>query len=85
MSGQNEISDGAYVGSMQSGRYDGLGVYKYPDGTRYEGNFKNGLFHGTGKFVFANGVYEGTFKNGKVGCNLIQPPNPQFLSPQATV
>ena len=37
----------------------------YPDGSRYEGNFKDGIYHGQGTFYWANGdKYEGEFKDG---------------------
>ncbi|KAJ8601283.1 hypothetical protein CTAYLR_007743 [Chrysophaeum taylorii] len=55
----------SYDGPLVFGRYEGQGVYRYPDGTRYEGAFKNGAFHGPGKLVFENGVFEGVFKNGR--------------------
>lgn len=38
----------------------------YPDGARYEGQFKDGLFHGWGKMSQANGdVYMGEWQNDK--------------------
>ncbi len=37
-----------------------------PDGAVYEGEFKDGLFHGEGKLTWPNGdVYEGEFENGR--------------------
>jgi hypothetical protein len=46
--------------SLKTNRKDGLGVQLYPDGARYEGTFKDGLFHGWGKMSQANGdVYMG--------------------------
>ena len=57
--------DTNYVGPMESGRYEGEGVYTYPDGTRFEGSFHNGAFHGKGKMIFANGVFNGVFRDGK--------------------
>ncbi|MBP7184179.1 MAG: caspase family protein [Saprospiraceae bacterium] len=61
-------SDGA---SVQSGCLDGdckngLGTYAYPDGSKYEGNFKNGNIEGEGKWYYPNGVkYYGSFMNGQ--------------------
>ena len=34
-------------------------------GIKYVGQFQNGMFHGKGTLIFANGVYNGVFKNGK--------------------
>lgn len=42
---------------------DGIGIFAYPDGSKYEGSFKNGKFEGQGVFWFANGdKYTGEFK-----------------------
>ncbi|XP_076315445.1 MORN repeat-containing protein 5-like [Tachypleus tridentatus] len=30
---------------------DGKGTYILPTGTRYEGSFENGMFHGNGKII----------------------------------
>lgn len=44
---------------------NGNGTYTFPDGKRYEGEFKDGKFHGHGILTFPNGKrYEGEFKNG---------------------
>lgn len=43
--------------------HDELGIFNYGDGTRYLGEFKNGLPYGTGRCEFSNGdVYEGEWK-----------------------
>jgi len=43
--------------------HDELGIYKYGDGTRYIGEFKNGMPEGLGRCEFANGdIYEGGWK-----------------------
>ncbi len=49
---------------------DGQGIYAYPDGSKYEGQFNKGKIHGWGTFYYNNGdKYVGTFKenvaNGK--------------------
>lgn len=44
---------------------DGLGTYGYPDGSKYEGFFKNGQPHGDGVFSYLNGdIYKGSFLFG---------------------
>lgn len=45
---------------------DGKGLYKWPDGGEYYGDYKNNIKEGLGKFKWANGkIYEGPFKDGK--------------------
>lgn len=34
---------------------DGLGIQEWPDGSRYEGEFENGLKHGVGFYSWPNG------------------------------
>ena len=38
----------SYEGGTEAGRMEGEGIYKYEDGTKYVGKFKNGAFHGEG-------------------------------------
>lgn len=53
---------GAIFGDCQNG----YGVYKFADGSRYEGHFKNGLYDGEGIYTWPSGlVYAGTWVNGK--------------------
>ncbi len=41
------------------------GLVQLPDGSVYEGEYKNGMFHGDGKLIWSNGdVYTGEFKDG---------------------
>ncbi len=40
-------------------------MLELPDGSRYEGEFKNGEFHGVGTLFFPEGKVEGTWANGK--------------------
>lgn len=44
-------------GGAQSGneKRQGPGVQEWPDGSRYEGEFLNGLKHGKGKYTWKNG------------------------------
>jgi len=47
------------------GRMDGHGEFLYPDGTRYVGEFANGMFHGKGKMITKDGVYASTWARGR--------------------
>lgn len=43
---------------------DGLGVQLWPDGSKYEGMWKDDRCHGKGRMTHANGdVYQGEWKN----------------------
>jgi len=45
---------------------DGFGVYKYSDGERYEGEWKDDNWHGRGKLTSADGrVREGNWLDHK--------------------
>ena len=52
--------------SLKGNKKDGLGIQLYPDGAKYEGMFRDGLFQGRGKMSQANGdVYLGYWNNDK--------------------
>ena len=54
------IQSGCLSGDCKTGG----GIFAYPDGSKYEGNFVNGKFAGNGTFYFANGdQYVGAFKD----------------------
>ncbi|KAF7285010.1 hypothetical protein GWI33_012326 [Rhynchophorus ferrugineus] len=55
-----------YVGSWSNGgKMHGEGHLLFPDGTRYDGYFQNGLFNGLGVLSFVDGSrYEGEFYQG---------------------
>lgn len=45
---------------------NGYGKYTFPHGVVYEGEIKNGEFHGKGKLTYPKGQsIKGTFKNGE--------------------
>lgn len=45
---------------------DGYGVYTYPDGRCYKGQWKNGKQHGEGLFISPEGIQrKGEWKLGK--------------------
>ena len=56
---------GQYTGYVNAaGKPDGWGKVVFDNGSRYEGNFKNGLRDSTGTFTFKDGsVFTGTFKD----------------------
>ena len=44
---------------------NGYGTYTWPDGSKYVGEFKLGLFHGQGTLTYTDGrQYVGEFKDG---------------------
>ena len=46
---------------------DGKGVQNWPDGGRYDGEWKDNKAHGKGKFWYMDGdIYEGEWKDDKV-------------------
>ena len=45
---------------------EGKGLFKWPDGNEYEGNYVKGIREGFGKFTWSNGnSFKGVFKKGK--------------------
>ena len=62
MTQSNGIS---YEGSFVDDLYEGYGVYKWPDGSIYKGNYKGGKFHGQGVWTGSIGrSYEGEYVEG---------------------
>ena len=59
----SEISE-VYNGNCKDGFAHGKGIARGID--IYQGRFKKGLPHGTGKYIWKDGsYYEGSWKNGK--------------------
>lgn len=60
-----DFSDGSYEGQInRSGLKDEYGIYRWIDGSIYEGGYKEDLRHGKGRFLWANGEsYEGDYLN----------------------
>ena len=53
------------AGCLSGQCYNGRGVFAYIDGSRYEGQFRNGKPNGQGAFYYPNGdQYSGEFSNG---------------------
>ena len=52
-------------GCLEGNCEDGKGLYAYPDGSKYEGEFQNSKPDGEGILTYASGdYYRGYFKNG---------------------
>ena len=60
------FSDGFYCGKINAHKMrHGKGLFKYPAGDTYIGEWKDDIFHGQGIYIFREGqVYDGTLKNG---------------------
>ena len=57
------FADGNYLGSVdKNGKKIGKGIYRWKDGSRYEGNFDDDVRSGKGRFLWSNGeTYEGDY------------------------
>tara|TARA_A100001015_G_scaffold163950_1_gene182244 strand:- start:632 stop:1375 length:744 start_codon:yes stop_codon:yes gene_type:complete len=61
-----EYTGSAHTGETESGRFEGEGVFKFPNGSEYVGSFKDGMFHGEGKIIVPGcGEYKATWQNGR--------------------
>ncbi|XP_019120648.2 alsin isoform X2 [Larimichthys crocea] len=66
------LKEATYEGRWLTGKPNGRGVLKWPDGRIYTGAFKNGLEDGFGEFVAPNKTlnkndhYQGHWKDGKM-------------------
>lgn len=62
-----DFSDGTYEGEInKNGEKHGKGIYRWSDGSTYEGGYQNDLRHGNGRFLWGNGEsYEGKYLNDK--------------------
>jgi len=54
-----------YTGTLKSGKFYGYGKIAFADGTRYEGGFFDGRFHGVGFFYSDEWSFEGVFEHGE--------------------
>jgi len=51
---------------------DGFTFKVFPDGSRYEGQWKDGLKHGRGRFIYPDGdIYDGEWLEGKRMANAL--------------
>lgn len=62
----SRLTHSYYQGEMMRGRAEGFGrLFDVHNQLKYEGMWKDGLFHGKGTFYYDNGnVYEGSFSKG---------------------
>jgi preprotein translocase subunit SecB len=51
------------VGELQDSKRSGFGTHVYADGSKYEGEFKDGMHNGVGIFTSDGSTYEGEFKD----------------------
>ena len=64
--GKNKEYRGQWTKDRHKPVWEGLGTLKFADGSRYQGQAKNGLFNGVGRMTHANGdIYQGHWKDGK--------------------
>jgi hypothetical protein len=54
------------TGCIKGDCKNGAGITVFLNGSRFEGEFKNGNIHGQGRFIYADGsIYTGGFKDGR--------------------
>lgn len=73
-----EFSDGSYEGKVNNdGQKHGFGIYRWKDGSIFEGDYANDLRHGNGRFLWANGEsYAGDYlKDERTGKGIYQWPD----------
>jgi len=60
-----DFADGSYTGTLdKSGKKNGKGIYRWNNGSIYDGEYRNDLRHGKGRFMWANGEsYIGDYRN----------------------
>lgn len=62
--GENNEDSNIQTGCISGDCEDGNGVFAYADGSKFDGDFKNGELNGQGTWYFPNGdKYVGTFKD----------------------
>ncbi|KAK4751768.1 hypothetical protein SAY87_020566 [Trapa incisa] len=60
------LASGRYEGNWVEGRYDGHGIESWARGSKYRGQYRQGLRHGFGAYRFYTGdSYAGEWSNGQ--------------------
>ena len=62
------LHDGSeYSGDFKKGKREGYGIYVYPDGDKYEGEWLDNIHHGKGKYTWAadGKTTQGMWKHGR--------------------
>ncbi len=76
-----DFPDGSYEGQInRDGEKHGFGIYRWIDGSVYEGEYSDDLRHGKGRFLWANGEsYDGIyFKDDRTGKGVYHWPDGSF-------
>lgn len=61
-----KIDDAVYSGQMKNGLRDGQGCCVYEDGSKYEGEWQRGNWHGEGRYTDSRGsMKEGRFEDNR--------------------
>ena len=82
----NQLSTMRYNGDYINGAKTGRGRFEC-DGSTYDGEFKDGKFHGEGKYYFADSgrIYKGIFVNNQIsGEGIMIHPDKEFYKGQFT-
>ena len=66
----NWKKDGKYVGEIDEGVPNGLGILIFPDGRKYVGEFKYGNWNGQGTYTYPDGSKEVGEWNGGIHWNV---------------
>jgi hypothetical protein len=63
-----------YVGQFKNGKFHGIGICYWPDGGRYQGEWKAGYPHGQGSRLLGDGIQQtGRFERGRFLSALDEP------------